>query len=87
MPEKYEIEIDDRAVLVEIKQYDSAGEEVSVFSISVPDRAAEQRDAPIHAEQKCPWCYGFGIINRALTTASICPFCNATGISNRSAGG
>ena len=57
MPEKYEIEIDDRAVLVEIRQYDSAGLEVSISSITVPDRVAEQRNAPVHERGwKCTQC-------------------------------
>jgi len=34
---KYEIEIDDRAVLVEIKQYDKDGELVVVSTIIVPE--------------------------------------------------
>ena len=51
-------------------------------------RVAEQRDAPVHAEQKCPTCDGLGMRKygdeRGLWH---CYDCNGTGISNRSAGG
>ena len=87
MPEKYEIEIDDRAVLVVVRQYDVAGDEVAISNINVPDRVAEQRDAPVHAEHKCPRCNGRGIVRSTSNSDVKCPMCNGAGIYNRSAGG
>ena len=57
-------------------------------NVVLQTRVAEQRDAPVHAEQKCPTCDGLGMRKygdeRGLWH---CYDCNGTGISNRSAGG
>jgi hypothetical protein len=44
MPEKYEIEISDRAAYVIVEQYDADGNVVVLQNISCPIRAVEQRD-------------------------------------------
>lgn len=49
-------------------------------------RVAEQRDAPVHAEQKCPACDGEGT-GFSEGESWTCSVCDGTGISNRSAGG
>jgi hypothetical protein len=87
MPEKYEIEIDDRAVLVVVRQYDSAGQEVVISNISVPDRAAELLRAPVQSEQKCPDCNGMGRVPETAYQYVECNACNGKGISTRSDGG
>ncbi len=51
------------------------------------DRVAEQRDAPVHAEQKCPFCKGDGYWHTAENETKWCDMCAGTGISKRSAGG
>ena len=38
--ETYPLEIDSRAVLVVVKQYDKTGDEVSISNINIPDRQA-----------------------------------------------
>ena len=45
MPINYTISIDDRAVLVVVRQYDSAGSEVSIANINVPESDAELQRA------------------------------------------
>ena len=45
MPINYTISIDDRAVLVVVRQYDSAGGEVSIANINVPESDAELQRA------------------------------------------
>lgn len=50
-------------------------------------RVAEQRDAPVHAEHKCPRCNGRGKVRSMSNSDVKCPMCNGAGIYNRSAGG
>lgn len=45
MPINYTISIDDRAVLIVVRQYDSAGGEVSIANINVPESDAELQRA------------------------------------------
>ena len=52
----------------------------------LPDSVAEQRDAPVHAGQKCPYCNGRKKVY-AWFKWTRCPECKGTGISNRPAGG
>ena len=49
-------------------------------------RVAEQRDAPVHAEPKCPACVGEGVVDDGGFIFK-CFACDGTGILNRSAGG
>jgi len=70
MPEKYQIEIDDRAVLVVVRQYDSDGV-VVIENIAVPDRAAEETHT-------CPYCEGKHIYNYRGIRID-CVTCNNTG--------
>lgn len=49
-------------------------------------RVAEQRDAPVHAEPKCPSCVGMGVVDDEGFILK-CFACDGTGILNRSAGG
>ena len=57
MPINYTISIDDRAVLIVVRQYDSAGGEVSIANINVPESDAElQRAADQHEQENaCNW--------------------------------
>ncbi len=50
-------------------------------------RVAEQRDAPVRAEQKCPSCENGIVYDAEFDKWFNCSACNGTGISNRSAGG
>lgn len=61
---------------------------MNVISLEITrlTRVAEQRDAPVHAEQKCPRCEGVGYYYDYIGKR-VCLLCNGTGISNRSAGG
>jgi len=85
MPINYTIDIDNRTVLVVVRQYDSAGKEVSISNIIVPESAAEQRRVPDPAELKCPTCKGVGLTFDDGFPEE-CSECHGTVISNRSAG-
>jgi hypothetical protein len=53
-----------------------------------PIRAAEQRDAPVHAGQPCPSCNGYGeLLDKEAEAYALCPECEGTGSANRPAGG
>lgn len=77
MPEKYEIEIEDTAVLVEIKQYDSAGEMVSVSTVLVPDRDAQLQNGADDAGHDCTLCGGKRVVPNG-DTKILCPACTVT---------
>ena len=62
---------------------------MNVISLEITrlTRFAEQRDAPVQPEQKCPWCEGEGIVANIIQGEHTCAWCNGTGISKRSGGG
>jgi len=79
MPINYTIRIDDRAVLVVVRQYDSAGGEVSIANINVPESDAELQRAVDQHEQKCPICAGKGELMISLSGLEVCHTCKGTG--------
>jgi hypothetical protein len=52
-----------------------------------PTRVAEQRNAPVQSERKCPRCAGHGWNHFGGIQLVKCNLCNGTGIYNRSDGG